>query len=59
VEAKVEFNFDTGGPKNKISTTIYGNDYSPVVTEINNLTASTGSFGECIEGKQNYACKAQ
>ena len=52
VEAKIEFNFDTGGPKNKISTTIYGNDYSPVVTEINNLSSSTGISASIIEGNK-------
>ncbi len=36
-EAKIEFNLNTGGAVNKISSTIYGNDYSPIITQINNF----------------------
>ena len=49
---KVEFNLDTGGDKNKISSTIYGNDYSPVVTQINSLTASTGISASIVDGNK-------
>ena len=51
-EGKVEFNLDTGGDKNKISSTIYGNDYSPVVTQINSLTASTGISASIVDGNK-------
>ena len=51
-EGKIEFNLDTGGAKNKISSTIYGNDYSPVVTQINSLTASTGISASIVDGNK-------
>ena len=51
-EGKIEFNLDTGGNKNKISSTIYGNDYSPVVSQINSLTASTGISASIVEGNK-------
>ena len=51
-EGKVEFNLDTGGDKNKISSTIYGNDYSPVVNKINSLTASTGISASIVDGNK-------
>ena len=51
-EANIKFNFDTGGPKNKISATIYGNDYSSIVTQINNLSASTGISASIVEGNK-------
>ncbi|GIR44155.1 MAG: hypothetical protein CM15mP54_10090 [Paracoccaceae bacterium] len=51
-ESKIEFNLDTGGEKNKISSTIYGNDYSPVVTQINSLTASTGISASIVDGNK-------
>ena len=51
-ESKIEFNLDTGGNKNKISSTIYGNDYSPVVSQINSLTASTGISASIVEGNK-------
>jgi flagellar hook-associated protein 3 FlgL len=51
-EGKVEFNLDTGGDKTKISSTIYGNDYSPVVTQINSLTASTGISASIVDGNK-------
>ena len=51
-EGKVEFNLDTGGDKYKISSTIYGNDYSPFVTQINSLTASTGISASIVDGNK-------
>ena len=51
-EGKIEFNLDTGGAKNKISSTIYGNDYSPIVTQINSLTASTGISASIEDGNK-------
>jgi len=51
-ESKIEFNLDTGGDKNKISSTIYGNDYSPVVSQINSLTASTGISASIVDGNK-------
>ncbi len=52
LESKIEFNLDTGGNKNKISSTIYGNDYSPVVSQINSLTASTGISASIVDGNK-------
>ena len=51
-ESKIEFNLDTGGNKNKISSTIYGNDYSPVVSQINSLTASTGISASIVDNNK-------
>ena len=51
-EGKIEFNLDTGGDKNKISSTIYGNDYSPVVTQINSLTGLTGISASIVDGNK-------
>ena len=51
-ESKIEFNLDTGGDKNKISSAIYGNDYSPVVSQINSLTASTGISASIVDGNK-------
>ena len=51
-EGKIEFNLDTGGDKNKISSTIYGNDYSPVVTQINSLTGSPGISASIVDGNK-------
>ncbi len=51
-EGNIEFNLDTGGDKNKISSTIYGNDYSPIVTQINSLTASTGISASIVDGNK-------
>ena len=52
LESKIEFNLDTGGNKNKISSTIYGNDFSPVVSQINSLTASTGISASIVDGNK-------
>ena len=51
-ESKIEFNLDTGGNKNKVSSTIYGNDYSPIVSQINRLSASTGISASIVEGNK-------
>ena len=51
-EGKIEFNLDTGGDKNKISSTIYGNYYSPIVTQINSLTGSTGISASIVDGNK-------
>ena len=51
-EGKIEFNLDTGGDKNKISSTIYGNDYSPIVTQINSLSGSTGISASIVDGNK-------
>ena len=51
-EGRIEFNLDTGGNKNKISSTIYGNDYSPIVSQINSLTASTGISASIVDGNK-------
>ena len=52
LESKIEFSLDTDGEKNKISSTIYGNDYSPVVSQINSLTASTGISASIVDGNK-------
>ena len=41
-EATVEFKLDFGNAVHLISSKVYGNDYSVIVSEINKLTASTG-----------------
>ena len=51
-EAKIEFTLDTGATSNKFSNTIYGNDYSSVVTQINNLTGSTGVSASVVSGNR-------
>ncbi|MBQ60238.1 MAG: flagellar hook-associated protein 3 [Euryarchaeota archaeon] len=51
-ETKIEFELDTGGEKNKISSVIYGNDYSSIVTQINSLTASSGVSASIVEGNR-------
>jgi len=45
-EAKIEFNLNTGGAVNKISSTIYGNDFSPIITQINNISGVSASLVE-------------
>jgi flagellar hook-associated protein 3 FlgL len=51
-EAKIEFMLNNGASQNKISKTIYGNDYSTIVTEINNLTGSTGVSASVVSGNR-------
>ena len=51
-EAKIEFTLDTGATTNTFSNTIYGNDYSSVVTQINNLTGSTGVSASIVSGNR-------
>ena len=41
-EATVEFKLDFGNTVHSISSKVYGNDYSVIASEINNLTAATG-----------------
>ena len=43
---------NNGASQNKISKTIYGNDYSTIVTEINNLTGSTGVSASVVSGNR-------
>jgi len=43
---------NTGATTNKFSNTIYGNDYSSVVTQINNLTGSTGVSASIVSGNR-------
>ena len=45
-EAKIEFTLNTGGAVNKISSAIYGNDYSPIITQINNISGVSASLVE-------------
>jgi flagellar hook-associated protein 3 FlgL len=45
-EAKIEFNLNTGGAVNNISSTIYGNDFSPIITQINNISGVSASLVE-------------
>ena len=51
-EAKIEFTLGAGSTTNKFSSTIYGNDYSSVVTQINNLTGSTGVSASIVNGNR-------
>ena len=51
-EATIEFILNNGASQNKISKTIYGNDYSTIVTEINNLTGSTGVSASVVSGNR-------
>ena len=51
-EAKIEFSLNNGSSENKISKVVYGNDYSSVVTEINNLTATTGVSASIVSGNR-------
>ena len=51
-EAKIEFTLDTGATNHKFSNTIYGNDYSSVVTQINALTGSTGVSASIVSGNR-------
>ena len=51
-EAKIEFTLDTGATTNTFSNTIYGNDYSSVVTQINNLTGSIGVSASIVSGNR-------
>jgi flagellar hook-associated protein 3 FlgL len=37
---------NTSGAVNKISSTIYGNDYSPIITQINNISGVSASLVE-------------
>jgi flagellar hook-associated protein 3 FlgL len=50
--AEIEFILNAGASQNKISKTIYGNDYSTIVTEINNLTGSTGVSASVVSGNR-------
>ena len=45
-EAKIEFNLNTGGAVNRISSTVYGNDFSPIITQINNISGVSASLVE-------------
>ena len=51
-EAKIEFSLNNGSSENKISKVVYGNDYSSVVTDINNLTATTGVSASIVSGNR-------
>jgi flagellar hook-associated protein 3 FlgL len=51
-EAKIEFTLDTGATNHKFSNTVYGNDYSSVVTQINALTGSTGVSASIVSGNR-------
>ena len=51
-EAKVDFVLKTGGLENKISATVYGNDFSSITSAINNLTGSTGISASIVSGNR-------
>lgn len=51
-EADFEFVLKTGNTENKIEATIYGNDYSQIVDQINALTGSTGISASTVSGNR-------
>ena len=51
-EADFEFVLKTGSTENKIEATIYGNDYSQIVDQINTLTGSTGISASTVSGNR-------
>lgn len=51
-EADLEFVLKTGNTENKIEATIYGNDYSQIVAQINALTGSTGISASTVSGNR-------
>ena len=51
-EADFEFVLKTGNTENKIEATIYGNDYSQIVDQINTLTGSTGISASTVSGNR-------
>ena len=51
-EAEFEFVLKTGNTENKIGATIYGNDYSQIVDQINALTGSTGISAATVSGNR-------
>ena len=51
-EADFEFLLKTGNTENKIEATIYGNDYSQIVDQINALTGSTGISASTVSGNR-------
>lgn len=51
-EAKFEFVLDTKGNEQKIEATIFGNDYSRIISQINELTADTGVSASHVSGNR-------
>lgn len=51
-ETDFEFVLTTRDSKSKINTTIYGNDFSPLVSKINDLTDSTGISAVIVDGNR-------
>ena len=51
-EADFEFVLKTGNTENKREATIYGNDYSQIVDQINTLTGSTGISASTVSGNR-------
>ena len=51
-EADFEFLLKTGNTENKIEATMYGNDYSQIVDQINALTGSTGISASTVSGNR-------
>lgn len=51
-EAKLDFILKANGLENKISTSVYGNDYTSVKNAINSLTASTGISASVVSGNR-------
>jgi len=51
-ETDFEFVLTTRDSTSKINTTIYGNDFSPLVSEINDLTSSTGISASIVDGNR-------
>ncbi|MAP17430.1 MAG: hypothetical protein CMO49_06630, partial [Verrucomicrobiales bacterium] len=51
-ETDFEFVLTTRDSTSKINTTIYDNDFSPLVSEINDLTSSTGISASIVDGNR-------
>ena len=51
-EAKVDFVLKTDDLENKISATVYGNDFSSITSAVNNLTGSTGISASIVSGNR-------
>ena len=51
-EAKFEFVLNTKDTEQKIEATIFGNDYSRIISQINELTADTGVSASHVSGNR-------
>ena len=51
-KADISFSISSNGVEQKIAATIYGNDYSKLVSDINTLTGSTGVTAALVNGNR-------